>query len=282
MHATIQYIQKELNGYYSETEIQGFIRLIMDHVCGWNYTEMVLRKNEKLNRSQIDEIKIIVGRLKKYEPVQYIVGETEFFGLKIKVNPAVLIPRPETEELVQWVLDAKMPETSEILDIGTGSGCIALALKSHMKKAKVSAIDISPEAIKVARENARLNKLDVTFIQADILNYKDITSEKYDAIVCNPPYIRESEKVDMQPNVLRFEPHNALFVPNNNPLLFYRKVMDFAHYNLKPNGMLFFEMNENLGNDMKQLAEDNGFVRVKIKRDIHKKQRMLCCNRPDL
>lgn len=280
MQATIQYIKKELAGYYPETEIQGFIRLIMEHVCGWNYTETRLHKNEKLNKESVKEIYAVIERLKKYEPIQYVLGETEFFGLKIKVAPEVLIPRPETEELVQWVLDSKIPEASDILDIGTGSGCIALALKSQKKKAVVSAVDISPDALKIAGENARLNKLDVTFIQADILNFEETKWEKYDIIVCNPPYIRELEKEDMQPNVLRFEPQNALFVPDNNPLLFYRKVMKFAQHYLKPKGRLFFEINENFGSGVKQLAEDYGFVQVEIKEDMQGKQRMLHCNWP--
>ncbi|MFW5831046.1 MAG: peptide chain release factor N(5)-glutamine methyltransferase [Prolixibacteraceae bacterium] len=280
MQATIQYIKKELAGYYPETEIQGFIRLIMKRVCGWNYTEIWLRKNEQLNKESVREINTIVERLKKYEPIQYIIGETEFSGLKIKVTPDVLIPRPETEELVQWVLDSEITEAPDILDIGTGSGCIALALKSQKKEAEISALDISPDALKIAGENARLNKLDVTFIQADILNFEAMKWKKYDVIICNPPYIRESEKTGMQANVLHFEPQNALFVPDNNPLLFYRKVMKFAQHYLKPNGRLFFEMNENFGSGVKHLAEDYGLVQVEIKEDIHGKQRMLCCNWP--
>ena len=283
MQGTIQHINKELSGYYPQSEIQGFIRLIGEHICGWNYTECVLRKNEMLDKQLVDEINTIIERLKKYEPIQHIMGETVFFGLKIKVTPAVLIPRPETEELVQWVLNTtKQQKAPEVLDIGTGSGCIALALKSQNEEARVSAVDISPGALKIARENARLNKLDVTFDRADILNFEHTKWKKYDIIVSNPPYIRESEKVDMQPNVLRYEPQKALFVPNNNPLLYYKKVLEFAKHYLKPGGMLFLEINENFGNDMKQLAGGHGYVRVKIRNDIHGKQRMMCCVCPAL
>lgn len=280
LQATFQYIKKELNDYYPPEEIQGFIGLIIEHVCGWDYTGRMLRKEERLNKKAIGEIKRITTRLKRYEPVQYILGETIFFGLKIKVNPAVLIPRPETEELVEWILKLGKTGIPEILDIGTGSGCIALALKNEWKNASVSATDISPVALEVAKENARLNNLEMNFIAADILRFEQKQWKKYDLIVSNPPYVRESEKAEMAANVLRFEPGKALFVTDGDPLVFYRKIGEFGLQYLNQNGKLFVEINENMETETKQLYEKLKFTAVEIRKDIHGKSRMLSAEFP--
>lgn len=276
MLLTIQYIKKELTGLYPETEIESFIRLLFESVCGWNYTAQFLNKDRIIEKVYSQEIEKAVLRLKKFEPIQYIFGETEFFGLKLKVNPSVLIPRPETEELVNWIIENKLSGSSRILDIGTGSGCIALSLKNQIKEAKIFGVDISEEALKVAKNNAILNDLEVRFFQVDILNWENFKWGLFDVIVSNPPYVCEIEKQEMQLNVLKYEPENALFVPDEEPLIFYERIAEFAQKYLGVNGKLFFEINENLGEKLLKLLEDKGFVDIELKKDINNKTRMLC------
>jgi release factor glutamine methyltransferase len=279
MKATIQFINSELHGLYPVSEIEGFTRIIFEAVCGWSFTEQVVKKNEKIQAGDLKKIQEIISRLKTFEPIQYILGETEFYGLRLIVNPSVLIPRPETEELVDWIVNRDLPRNSRILDIGTGSGCIALALKSALKDAKVTGTDISEGALETAHENAFKNKLDVRFYQSDILKDDNPNNEVYDVIVSNPPYIRESEKLQMLPNVLDYEPFNALFVPDNDPLVFYRAIAGFAKKYLAENGKLFFEINESLGFEMKNMLFDFGFCNVEIRKDINGKNRMICCEK---
>lgn len=279
MEATIQYIEKELRGLYPQTEVRGFTRLILEHVCGLNYTQQVLRCNEIIDLSSKGKIEKIVQRLKIYEPIQYILGETEFFGLRLKVAPGVLIPRPETEELVYWIVDSVKQAVPSILDIGTGSGCIALALKNEMKNARVSAIDFSEQALEIARKNARKNQLKVEFIHADILIWQTYNWQQFDVIVSNPPYVREQEKKAMQPNVLEYEPEKALFVSDDKPLIFYREIARFAQKYLKDEGELFFEINENLGEETAELLQGENFSDVELKKDFHGKMRMLKCRK---
>lgn len=279
MQTTIQYIKKELTAYYPETEVQGFIRILIESVCGWNYTQQVLNKNERVSVPQFNQIESAVLRLKKYEPIQYIIGETEFMGLNLKVNSAVLIPRPETEELVDWILRNNKNKQFRIIDIGTGSGCIPLALKTSMKSSQLFAVDISESALKVAKQNADLNNLEIQFFQADILKWENYSWDSFDIIVSNPPYVRELEKKEMHKNVLSFEPENALFVSNEDPLLFYRQIAEFALEYLVDRGQLYFEINENLGDEMCNLLEHKGFVDLEVKKDIHGKNRMLFCRK---
>ncbi len=279
MKATIQFINSELHGLYPVSEIEGFTRIIFESVCGWSFTRQVVKKHEKIQEPDFLKIQEIITRLKTFEPIQYILGETEFFGLRLMVNPSVLIPRPETEELVDWIVRSDLPPDSRILDIGTGSGCIALALKSVLKNAAVSGIDISEGALETANENAAKNKLDVRFNKSDILKNNNPNNEVYDVIVSNPPYIRESEKLVMLPNVLEYEPGNALFVPDSDPLVFYRSIAAFAIKNLAENGKLFLEINENLGHEMKNMLVDFGFCNIEIRKDINEKNRMICCTK---
>jgi release factor glutamine methyltransferase len=277
MKTTIQYIKRELAGLYSPTEIEGLVRILLESICGWGFTEQVVKRNETISAIDFEKIESIVARLKLAEPIQYILGETEFYGLKLKVNPSVLIPRPETEELVDWIANIKLPENCRVLDIGTGSGCIALAVKNQLKEAKVSGIDISENAIETARQNAIENKIEVDFFQADILNYNNIKAEKYDVIVSNPPYIRNSEKNKMHSNVLNFEPEIALFVKDDDPLVFYSAIAAFARKGLTTDGYLFFEINENLGNEMLEMLGGFGFQNIIIRKDINGKSRMVQC-----
>lgn len=279
MKATIQFINSELHGLYPVSEIEGFTRIIFESVCGWSFTRQLVKKHEKIQEPDFLKIQEIITRLKTFEPIQYILGETEFFGLRLIVNPSVLIPRPETEELVDWIVRSDLPPDSRILDIGTGSGCIALALKSVLKNAAVSGIDISEGALETAHENAAKNKLDVRFNQSDILKNDNSNNEVYDVIVSNPPYIREREKLLMLPNVLEYEPGNALFVPDSDPLVFYRSIAAFAIKNLSENGKLFLEINENLGHEMKNMLVDFGFCNIEIRKDINEKNRMICCTK---
>ena len=276
MQATIQYIEKELKPFYPKTEIQGFTRLILEHVTGWSFTEQLLNSLDTIDDDKLQKIVAIVNRLKKQEPIQYILGETYFFGLKILVNPSVLIPRQETEELVQFVLGKNIGPESAILDIGTGSGCIALALKSKMKNARIQGTDISENALNVARQNANGNNLNVTFFNSDILRWENKKWNNYDVIISNPPYVRISEKQQMQSNVLDYEPASALFVPDSEALLFYRKITEFAAEYLKKEGFLFFEINENLSEDLIDLLSLSGFKNIELRSDINEKKRMIC------
>jgi len=275
MQRTIQYIKTELAAYYPETEIEGFVRIIFESVLSMTYTQLILEKDKVLAKSDFEAIQTIVSKLKTYEPIQYILGETEFCDLTLKVNPAVLIPRPETEELVQWISKSAIQPGANILDIGTGSGCIALALKKQLQQVNVTGVDVSLKALETASENAQLNRLEVVFREADILNWGNYSWPKYDLIVSNPPYVRESEKKQMDANVLNYEPEGALFVDDDNPLIFYKTIAEFASENLEKGGWLFFEINEFLGNEMVALLKGLGFKEIELRTDINGKDRMV-------
>lgn len=280
MKATIQFIGQELKGLYPEREIKAFTRLILEKVCGYSFTRQLLAQDEVLNDHQRNDINQIVQRLKAFEPIQYILGETEFCGIPLRVTPSVLIPRPETEELVQWISETEFSEKAAVLDVGTGSGCIALGIKKLIPDVNMQAVDVSDEVLEVALVNAAANHMDVDFFKADILQWELYDWGKYDVIVSNPPYVRELEKVHMEANVLDYEPESALFVPNTDPLRFYRRIAAFAACYLKPDGWLFFEINEALGNEMKALAGGYGFSRIEIRKDLSGKDRMLrCCKK---
>ena len=246
---------------------------------------MVLDYDKIISEVDIDKFKEAIKRLNNHEPIQYIIGKTEFYSLLFKVNEAVLIPRPETEELVDWIISKFRIQNSElkILDIGTGSGCIAISLAKNLPNAKVFALDVSKEALNVAKANAWQNDVEVEFIEADILNWKqeagnmnlDFKDLNLDIIVSNPPYVRASEKEQMKPNVLAHEPDLALFVKDEDSLLFYRNITQFASQFLNTKGQLFFEINEYLGNDMFKLLNDKGFIDIELKQDIFAKDRMI-------
>ncbi|PWH82186.1 peptide chain release factor N(5)-glutamine methyltransferase [Algibacter marinivivus] len=267
----------ELDVLYGEEEVNSFFFILIAHYN--NITRIQLAVNPDMVIDDYENILNALQLLKKQKPIQYIIGETEFYGLPFKVNENVLIPRPETEELVDWVLkevDNNKPIT--ILDIGTGSGCIAISLAKNLTNAKVYALDVSAKAIKIAKRNAELNKVTVKFIEADILKIKNegfMADVKFDIIVSNPPYVRVQEKALMKANVLDNEPHLALFVEDENPLLFYIAISNFASSNLNDNGQLYFEINEYLGNDMIGLLSQNHFQKIKLKQDIFKKDRMI-------
>lgn len=272
---------KALSGLYPSEEIESFFNILSEKYLNLSRIDIALDRDQLVSEANVGKIEKVLARLKTFEPIQYILGETEFFGLPFKVTSKTLIPRPETEELVQWILDEVLyfknkPELLEILDIGTGSGCIAISLAKHLPDANVSALDISEEALRIAKENAEANEVSISFFESDILACESLP-EGYDFIVSNPPYVRELEKHFMEANVLAHEPEIALFVEDADPLLFYRKIADLAKVSLKPNGALFFEINEYLGEDMVSLLEDMGFQQIEIRKDIYGKDRMLKC-----
>ncbi|WP_010662036.1 peptide chain release factor N(5)-glutamine methyltransferase [Marinilabilia salmonicolor] len=272
----IRQFREELSQFYNVHEAFQFVWLIFDHLHGWTKTDMLLREDTKLTDSDHLFVQNVLERLKNHEPIQYIIGETEFFGLSFDVNPSVLIPRPETEELVEWILESVTADKSlRILDIGTGSGCIAVSLARHLPGATVTAWDVSSDALMVAENNARKNKAVVSFVQKDVLKITPDEMEQYDIIVSNPPYVRELEKDMMKENVLNHEPQLALFVEDHDPLVFYRHITRLATESLLPDGLLFFEINRDMGRETMELLADNGFRETELRKDLSGNFRML-------
>jgi release factor glutamine methyltransferase len=276
-----QQFTTEISEIFSDNESSSLFYIILEHLMGWKITDYIINSSGSVSIPQQTAFFKFARELKKGKPIQYILGETFFYGLKFSVNQEVLIPRPETEELVELILEKyrypKALEQLSVLDIGTGSGCIAISLKKNRIIWDVSAIDVSKTALEVAVKNAESNHVIVTFIQADILKYK--SNFKYDIIVSNPPYIKNEEQKMMQGNVLDYEPHLALFVTNEDPLIFYRVIAEFALLNLKDKGALFFEINESLGHEMIDILEKKGFKEIELKKDMQQKDRMICCRR---
>lgn len=242
-----------------------------------NRLSLAVQPDLIISKEEEQDLFEALSKLKLQKPIQHILGETEFYGLPLKVNEHVLIPRPETEELVSWILkDVKLLKAPgpKILDIGTGSGCISISLAKKIRQAVVTAMDISRDAIKIARENAKLNGVEVEFIQADVLSLDQLPGQ-YDIIVSNPPYVRESEKSGIKANVLENEPHLALFVKDEAPLVFYKKIAKLAVDNLRPGGSLYFEINQYLGDQTKTLLENMGFAPVLLRKDMYGNDRMI-------
>ena len=267
--------KKELSDIYPTAEIRNFIWFVFEHLLEFSKTDMLVKEDYKLTTEQQEFCTETLSKLKKQTPIQHIIGQTEFYGLKFNVNQHVLIPRPETEELVQWIIEDLQINAPKILDIGTGSGCIPITLKKNMPDAEVSAWDISKEALRVAQSNAQLNQVEIDFRLENALKPNGGEGGKYDIIVSNPPYIRELEKELMKDNVLRYEPHLALFVDNNDPLLFYREISKLAFKSLNDNGLLYFEINEAFGKETCRLMEDIGFKKVELRKDLFGKDRMV-------
>jgi release factor glutamine methyltransferase len=265
----------ELSELFPETEIQSFFNLLTKFSLKLTRIEVALQPEFLINEADLNYLQNALEALKKQVPIQYIIGETEFYGLIFKVNNSVLIPRPETEELVNWIVnDYKNESELKILDFGTGSGCIAISLAKFFPKAQIYAVDVSTEALKVAETNALKNNVNINFVEANILDI-EILQEKYDIMVSNPPYIREIEKELMQKNVVDNEPHLALFVKDNDPLIFYNKIADLAIHNLTKNGSLYFEINQYLGDEITLLLEQKGFKNCILKKDFYDVDRMI-------
>jgi release factor glutamine methyltransferase len=265
-----------LKNLYPISEIENFFFQLIEHKIGLKRIDLALDPNQELTSDNELYFSDALTQLKKEIPLQYIIGETEFYGLPFNVNKNVLIPRPETEELVSWIIaDAKHhSEKIKILDIGTGSGCIAISLAKNIPNAEVWALDISNKAIKTAQENALLNKVKIQFINKNILILDKLNIE-FDIIVSNPPYVRELEKIEIKNNVLDNEPHLALFVKDQNPLLFYDKICDFSKNNLVSQGSLFFEINQYLGKETKGLLEEKGLSNIELRKDVFNNDRMI-------
>jgi len=275
MQTAINYINTELKDLYPATEIKSFTYLIFEKLTGFSRTQIIVNKNTVFSSNQRYEIESIIEKLKVFIPIQYILGETEFYGHTFTVNESVLIPRPETEELVGWIHNENdTNENLRILDIGTGSGCIAISLKHEFTNAKVDAFDISIKSLEIAKLNAKLNNLELFFWKIDILNAPDL-SQKWDIIVSNPPYIPEMEKNEIHANVINNEPHLALFVPNNDPLVFYRHIALFAKKHLNSKGKLYFEIHRDAGQTCINILKELGFIEIELRKDISGNDRMI-------
>jgi len=267
------YFKEQLHSLYPEEEVQSFFYFLADNILEMKKAMLSLELQRTLQLSEVEKFNTALEQLKKEVPIQHILGKTEFFGLELIVNNSVLIPRPETEELVDWVLKEASPK-AKILDIGTGSGAVAIALAKKLPNTKIVALDISEKALETAKENAKQNEVEVTFIQQDILKTAALEG-MYDIIVSNPPYIKNSEKALMHKNVLLYEPHQALFVADDSPLLFYNKIAELARVSLYQGGQLFFEINEAHGTAVVNMLEAKGFSSVKLRKDFFGKDRMV-------
>ena len=274
MQDILQNIRKSLSGFYPDNEISGLVRLLIEHVTKSSMPALLSDKNTKITSEEVLKIDKIVERLQRFEPIQYILGETEFYGLPFTVNQDVLIPRPETEELVELILNENKESKPRILDIGTGSGCIAVSLQKLLPNASVKGWDISEKALAVAALNSKSNSVNVTFNQVDILSDYP-TNHSFDIIVSNPPYVLDSEKTDMHANVLEYEPHTALFVAGNNPLLFYNRIADVAIQLLTDGGKLYFEINRAKGQETIKMLENKNFSEIRLIKDISGNDRMV-------
>ena len=279
-----------LKNSQDEQEIESFFFILTEYLHNLKRVDVALNPNFEISDAAIEKWNAILVDLQQEKPIQYITGEAWFYGLRFEVNENTLIPRPETEELVDWILNSPITQNLTpitILDIGTGSGCIPISLKANLPQANVSAIDVSEKALEVAKRNAVSNKVEINFIQANILEVEDLSQlpspithypSPYNIIVSNPPYVRNLEKQEIKKNVLDYEPHLALFVEDTDALLFYRKIAQLALKNLSSNGLLFFEINQYLGKETVELLENLGFKNIELKKDIYGNDRMIKCS----
>lgn len=273
---------KQLDALFGKEEVESFFFILTEYLHNLRRIDLVLNPNFEISDADYQKWEVIISELKTEKPIQYITGEAWFYGLRFEVNENTLIPRPETEELVEWIIesqkDSKSTNQLEILDIGTGTGCIPISLKKNIPNANVSAIDVSEEAIEVAKRNANSNEAVISFILKNILETENLEQQYYDIIVSNPPYVRNLEKEEISKNVLAYEPHLALFVEDNDALLFYRKIAQLAKESLTENGQLFFEINQYLGKETVALLEQLGFQNIELKKDFKGNDRMIKCS----
>jgi release factor glutamine methyltransferase len=277
---TISEASKKLNESvlrsYEKREAGKVSDVIMENLTGLSKTERLINKQKELTKQQQQQLEKFTHELLQHKPVQYVLHEAWFFGMKFYVDENVLIPRPETEELVALILEESHINHPAILDVGCGSGCIAIALKKKLPEAAVFGLDISAEALSISKKNALSNDVDIEFIEADILNLSDnILLPAFDIIISNPPYIKKSEASMMHLNVLNFEPHQALFVPDNDPLIFYKAITAFSLKHLKKTGKIFFEINESLSDEVVALLQSKGFINIEVKKDLYGKERIV-------
>ena len=281
------YFFSELQTIQEDSEIESFFFILTEFLHNLKRIDVSLHPDFEITESYFKKWQTIISELKTEKPIQYITGEAWFYGLRFEVNENTLIPRPETEELVEWIVESQKSKVENlniqksnnltILDIGTGSGCISITLKKEIPNAQVSAIDISEKALEIARKNASDNQVEVNFIHRNILETESL-DEKYDVIVSNPPYVRNLEKQEIKRNVLDYEPHLALFVDDSDALLFYRKIAQLALKSLAPNGKLFFEINQYLGKETIELLEQLGFKNIELRKDFMGNDRMICAS----
>ncbi|MCX6333414.1 MAG: peptide chain release factor N(5)-glutamine methyltransferase [Bacteroidia bacterium] len=269
------YLTGELADIYPETEVSAFANIIIKTLFKGFKLHVFALPETRLTQKQTNQVISICRELKNGKPLQYVLGETSFYNCTIKVNSGTLIPRPETEELVELIIRENKGFRGSILDVGTGSGCIAIALAINLPGTKISGIDISEGAIALARENAALNNATVSFLRADMMDFDATQLRSTDIIVSNPPYVRESEKKLMAANVIDFEPHSALFVPDSDPLKYYRSILNLANDILAVDGKVYFEINEALGKEMNDLLEKYGYSDIKITRDLNGRDRII-------
>lgn len=274
MNKIVAYIRSRLQPYYTAEEVSALSRIVCCDLLGQAPTDYYLGKDIVLSSKKEQELEDILQRLSRFEPLQYIEGRTLFLGREFWVAPGVLIPRPETEELVELMLK-EIPADARILDVGTGSGCIAISLAKALPDALVTAWDVSPEALSVARANARKLQADVRFVECDVLACQVDEVGQYDVIVSNPPYVTEAEKADMEPNVLQWEPSLALFVPDDDPLRFYRRIAVLGRDMLADGGRLYFEINRAYGREMVEMLRAMGYVGVRVEKDLSQNDRFV-------
>ncbi len=285
-----RYYAGELEKLYGSDEANALIMILLEHYFNIDKIKIALEPDLRLSESELLTLHFAVKELLKNHPIQYVLGETEFCGLRFFVNESVLIPRPETQEMVEMIASIARRDNAcvirtecKIIDIGTGSGCIAISLAKLLKDSDVTAVDVSEKALEVARKNAENNGVNVHFVLDDILNPHVKThgraSQQFDIIVSNPPYVSESEKTEMRANVLDHEPSSALFVPDSDPLVFYRKILEFAQKTLKPDGQIWFEINEKFGKETAELCREKGFKNVEIIKDFREKERIVRAQR---
>lgn len=270
------YICQQLTSLYELSEAVAIADLALQSILSVSKLEVLMGRASDLSVDQQNSVRSIALRLKNGEPIQYILGETEFFGHLFKVGAGVLIPRPETEELVDWICTSHRQFSGKLLDIGCGSGCIAVSLASAFSNANVTAVDVSDFALRYTAQNADLNNVTINILQEDILNPSPVLSnERFDIIVSNPPYVLASEKQLMHKNVLDNEPHLALFVDDTDSLLFYNVISDLAKSHLNLGGWLYFEINEQKGNETVEMLNNKGFVNIELRKDLNGKDRMV-------
>lgn len=274
----IEQLKNGLAGVAEPQEVQAMIRIICEDVFNYDQVDVALRQESELPAFASERIADIIARLRRHEPLQYVVGHARFHGHRFKVTPAVLIPRPETEQLVDLIIDENPGSDLRVLDMGTGSGCIAISLARALKFAQVDALDVSRDALAVARENAAALKVKVRFIESDMLSPQP--PGRYEIIVSNPPYVCWSEREAMDRNVKDYEPGQALFVPDNDPLLFYKAIVPYAAQSLERGGHLYLEINQRFGNEVRQLLQAGGFDEVRIIDDSYGKPRFAAAKNP--
>ena len=279
MHPVLHEIRDALKGYYPDSEALALAKMLLVEVFGFSTLELYGGKDKEFSEKHRSVLNEMIRRLQKNEPIQYIIGIESFFGLTFEVNPNVLIPRPETQELVSWIIeDYQSDESIRILDIGTGSGCIPISLGKQLSKAEVESWDISERALEVASRNCERNGVKVLLRQKDVLKATP-EGNLYDVIVSNPPYITNKEKVEMESNVLDWEPSLALFVPDEDPLLFYRKIAQLGCDMLKEGGSLYFEINRAYGEETILMLKELGYAQIELKKDSWGNDRMIKAKR---